>query len=259
MQAKRRKYILELLVENHSVSVTELCERLNVSEMTIRRDLRALEQEGLLRRTHGGAVSSLGRSYEPLLRVRAEENTAQKAAIGRKAAEMIQDGHSIALDVGTTTLEIARALRDKHNLTIITASLPIALEIVSNFSMESDVRLILTGGIVRAGELSMVGEIARHTYQHLHVDIAFIGAGGINPGVGLTEFNLEDTQIKQVLLQTAQHRVLVADSSKFGRTTFATIAPLSAIDTIITDTGLAPEMLKALRDHHIRVILADPI
>ncbi|WP_119066509.1 DeoR/GlpR family DNA-binding transcription regulator [Aggregatilinea lenta] len=257
MQAKRRKYILDLLMEHHGVSVTELCERLNVSEMTIRRDLRALELEGLLRRTHGGAVSNLGRSYEPLLRVRAEENTDQKASIGKKAAEMVEDGHSIALDVGTTTLEIARALRDKHNLTIITASLPIALEIVSNFSMESDVRLILTGGIVRPGELSMVGEIARHTYATLHVDIAFIGAGGISPAVGITEFNLDDTQIKQELLRTAQRKVLVADSSKFGRTTFATIAPLSAIDTIVTDTGITPEMLKTLHDRHIRVILAE--
>ena len=257
MQAKRREYILDLLVANHSVSVTKLCEHLGVSEMTIRRDLRALETEGLLRRTHGGAVSNMGRSYEPLLRLRAGENTHQKAAIGRKAAEMVQDGHSIALDVGTTTLEIARALHDKHNLTIITASLPIALEIVSNFTMESDVRLILTGGIVRAGELSMVGEIARHTYQNLHVDIAFFGAGGISPDVGLTEFNLEDTQVKQALLATAQHKVLVADSSKFGRTTFATIAPLSAIDTIVTDSGLTPEMLKALRDRHIRVMLAE--
>jgi DeoR/GlpR family transcriptional regulator of sugar metabolism len=257
MQAKRRKYILDLLMEHHSVSVTHLCEHLRVSEMTIRRDLRALELEGLLRRTHGGAVSNLGRSYEPLLRVRAEENTDQKASIGRKAAEMVEDGHSIALDVGTTTLEIARALREKHNLTIITASLPIALEIVSNFSMEADVRLILTGGIVRPGELSMVGEIARHTYATLHVDIAFIGAGGISPAVGITEFNLDDTQIKQELLRTAQRRVLVADSSKFGRTTFATIAPLSAVDTIVTDTGIAPEMLKVLHDQHIRVILAE--
>jgi DeoR/GlpR family transcriptional regulator of sugar metabolism len=256
-QVHRQKLILDLINREHRVTVEELCEQFAVSEMTIRRDLRVLEQEGLLKRTHGGAVSNLGRSYEPPLLIRAAENTAAKVAIGRKAAEMVRDGHSIALDIGTTTLEIVRALHDKHNLTILTASLPIACEIASTFPLGSDIRLILTGGIVRAGELSLIGDIATHTYSHLHVDVAFIGAGGIHLEEGLTEYNLEDTQVKQVLIRTAQEKVLVADSSKFGRATFASICPLSAIDTVVTDSSIEPDIVRALRDRHIRVVIAE--
>jgi DeoR/GlpR family transcriptional regulator of sugar metabolism len=253
----RKKLILDLINQEHRVTVEELREQFTVSEMTIRRDLRALEQEGLLKRTHGGAVSNLGRSYEPPLLIRAAENRTAKVAIGRKAAEMVRDGDSIALDVGTTTLEIVRALHAKHNLTILTASLPIAYEIASTFPLGSDIRLILTGGIVRAGELSLIGDIATHTYSHLHVDVAFIGAGGVHLEEGLTEYNLEDTQVKQVLIRTAQEKVLVADSSKFGRATFASICPLSAIDTIVTDSGIEPDLVRALRDRHIRVVIAE--
>ncbi len=257
IQSERRRQILDLLMRQQAVSVADLRARFHVSEMTIRRDLMALEQEGLLRRTHGGAVSNLGRSYEPLFRVRAEEHQTEKQRIGRRAAELVQAGDSIALDVGTTTQEVARALRDRRNLTIITASLPIAFELVSTFPVESDIRLIVTGGIVRAGELSLVGELARSAYENLHVDIAFIGAGGVSLDAGLTEYNLEDTQIKRTLLYSAQRKVLVADSSKFGRTTFATIGPLSVIDTIVTDAGLSPEMDRALRDLGIKVLIAE--
>ncbi len=256
-QAERQRIILELLTQNHTVLVADLCEQFNVSEMTVRRDLRALENEGLLRRTHGGAVSNLGRSYEPPLPVRSGENTAAKQAIGRAAAELVRDGHSIALDVGTTTLEIVRALSGKHNLTILTASLPIAMEIIGKYPMESDVRLILTGGIVRAGELSLVGDIAIQTYSTLHVDLAFIGAGGVDIDDGMTEYNLEDTQVKQALLKTAQRKILVADSTKFGRTTFASIAPLETIDMVITDADIEPEIVRALKQMRVQVLIAD--
>jgi DeoR/GlpR family transcriptional regulator of sugar metabolism len=256
-QIHRQKLILDLINQHQEVAVGDLCERFAVSEMTIRRDLRTLEQGGLLRRTHGGAVSNLGRSYEPPLLIRAAENKAAKVAIGRKAADMVRDGHSIALDVGTTTLEIARALRDRHNLTILTASLPIACEIAATFPLGSDIRLILTGGIVRPGELSMIGDIAITTYSHLYVDVAFIGAGGVHLEEGLTEYNLEDTQVKQALIRTAQEKVLVADSSKFGRATFASIGPLAVIDTIVTDSGIALDIVRDLRDRHIRVVIAD--
>jgi DeoR/GlpR family transcriptional regulator of sugar metabolism len=154
--------------------------------MTIRRDLRELDREGLLRRVHGGAISNLGRSYEPPYQIRTTRQIEAKRAIGRKAAEMIFDGDSLALDVGTTTLEVVRFLHGKRNLTILTASLPIANEIASSLSLTADVRLILTGGIVRAGELSMVGHIAEETYRSLRVDKAFIGIGGLNLESGLT-------------------------------------------------------------------------
>jgi DeoR/GlpR family transcriptional regulator of sugar metabolism len=169
---------------------------------------------------------------------------------------MIFDGDSIALDIGTTTLEVARALQGKRNLTIITASLPIANEIASKASLHSDVRLILTGGILRPGEFSMIGHMANQAYREFHVDKAFIGVGGLSLETGLTEYNLEDALVKRPLLEKANRRIVVADGSKFNRTTFATIGPLSAIDTVITDGSAPTEVIQALENLGIQVLIA---
>jgi len=257
MQSERRRKILEIIQESGSTSVAELCGRFDVSEMTIRRDLRDLDREGSLRRVHGGAVSNLGRSYEPPYIVRTTRNEEKKRAIGRRAADLVLDGDSIALDIGTTTLEIARALQGRRNVTIITASLPVANEIISRLSLKADVRLILTGGIVRSGELSMTGHIAARTYSDFHVDKAFIGVGGMSVEDGLTEYNLEDALVKKPLLQNAHQRIVVADSSKIGRTTFASVAPLSLVNTLITDSDLPHEVLQDLQKLGIEVLLVE--
>jgi DeoR/GlpR family transcriptional regulator of sugar metabolism len=256
MQSDRRTKIIEIVQESGSRSVTDLVDLFGVSEMTIRRDLRDLDREGQLRRVHGGAVSNLGRSYEPPYAVRSTRNDVKKRAIGALAAGLVQDGDSLALDVGTTTLEIAQALQGKRNLTIITASLPVANEIVSNLSLTSDVRLILTGGIVRSDELSMIGDIAARSYCDFHVDKAFIGVGGISLEDGLTEYNLEDAMVKKPLLRNAQQRIVVADSSKFGRTTFTSIAPLDMVHTIITDSDVRRDMVESLQRLGIEVLIA---
>ena len=257
MQSDRRRKIVEMVQQSGSMTVAGLCELFDVSEMTIRRDLRDLDREGSLRRVHGGAVSSLGRSYEPPYTMRSTRNPEKKRAIGHKAAELILDGDSIALDVGTTTLEIAQALQGKHNLTILTASLPIANQIVAMLSLTSDARLILTGGIVRPGELSLIGHIAVQTYAAFHVDKAFIGVAGISLEDGLTEYNLEDALVKQPLIQNANQRIVVADSSKLGKTKFATIAPLSSVDTLVTDSDIPVEMIQALQELGIEVLVAE--
>jgi len=256
MKAERQRQIIELVMRDGRVTTTDLFERFGVSEMTVRRDLRELQREGLLRRVYGGAVNNLGRSYEPPYQLRSTRNLEAKKAIGRKAAEMVFDGDSIALDVGTTTVEIVRALEDRHNLTIITPSLPIANEVVSRFSLDSQVRLIVTGGIVRSGELSMIGNIAEQMYRDLHVDKAFVGIGGLSLEDGLTEYNLEDALIKRSLLKSAHQIIVVADGSKLGRTTFASIGPLSCVDTIVTDSSAPEDVLEALREMRIRVIVA---
>jgi DeoR/GlpR family transcriptional regulator of sugar metabolism len=257
MRAERQRKILELIAQNGQVAVADLCMLFGVSEMTVRRDLSELDREGLLRRVHGGAMSSLGRSYEPPYPLRATENLRYKQAIGRTAAKMISDGESVAFDIGTTTLEIARALEGKRNLTILTASLTIANEIVVNYSLESDVRLILTGGVVRARELSMIGDYASRMYADFHVDKAFVGIGGISLKDGLTEYNLEDALVKQALIRSANQVVVVADSTKFGRTTFASVGPLSSVHTVITDLEAPTEMVAALRRMDIEMVIAE--
>lgn len=253
---ERHSRIIEIVLEKGRITIPEICQLFSVSEMTARRDLNELDRRGLLRRIHGGAVANLGRSYEPPFPMRAAKNQEVKVAIGRKAAELIYDGDSIALDVGTTTLEIVRWLKGKRNLTIITNCLPIANRVVDVLSLEADARLIITGGIVRPRELSMIGALPERVYQEFHVDKAFIGIAGISLDDGLTEYNMEDAQIKKNLLHSAREKIVVADSSKFGVTTFVSVAPLTAVDKIVTDAGASPEMIEQIREMGVEVVLA---
>lgn len=257
IQSERRRLIAEQVQRAGSVTVSELCEHFDVSEMTIRRDLQDMDRGGLLRRVHGGAVSNLGRSYEPPLQIRSTTQSGAKKAIGRKASELIVNGDSVALDIGTTTREIVPFLHEKRNLTIITASIPIINDIIADLSLTSDVRLIVTGGIIRPGELSMTGQIATHTYESFHVDKAFIGIGGISIDDGLTEYNVEDALVKQPLIQNAHLRVVVVDSSKLGRTTFASVSPISSVDVVITDSEAPRKIVSELEARGIEVIIVD--
>jgi DeoR/GlpR family transcriptional regulator of sugar metabolism len=252
----RWNQIVEIVVNKGQISISEICQLFDVSEMTARRDLNGLDRKGLLRRTHGGAIANLGRSYEPPFLARIDKHQEEKSLIGLRAADLILDGDSIALDVGTTTLEIIKGLKDKRNLTIVTNSLQIANEIVGTLSLETDVRLVLTGGIVRARELSMVGHIPEYVYQDLHVDKAFIGIAGISIEDGLTEFNIEDAQIKRALLKTAREKIVVADSSKFGVTTLASVASLKSIDKIVTDSCAPAGLSERIREIGVDVVLA---
>jgi DeoR/GlpR family transcriptional regulator of sugar metabolism len=255
LKEERYQKILEIIATDGKITVGDIVRFFGVSDMTARRDIKLLEQSGLLRQVHGGAISNLGRSYEPPYSIRSSQATQAKKAIGKAAAEMVLNGDSIVLDVGTTTMEVARALVDRRSLTIITASLPIANEIISKFSLENDIRLILTGGIVRARELSMIGHIAQETFSQFQVDKAFIGVGGINIKSGLTEYNLEDALVKKPLLKTARQKIVVAEGKKLGRSVFATIGPITDIDTIITDITASEDQVRSIRDIGIEVIV----
>lgn len=254
---ERQNRIVERISDQGRISVPDICEMFGVSEMTARRDLNELDRQGLLRRTHGGAVANLGRSYEPPFQIRSTKNNPAKTAIGMKAAELIDDGDSVALDVGTTTLEIVPGLVGKRNLTIVTSCLQIAVRIVDLISLEIDARLILAGGIVRPRELSMIGSLPQRVFEDLHVDKAFIGVGGISLEDGLTEYNMEDTQIKQVLIRSAREKIIVADGSKFGVTTFVSVAPLLNVDKIVTDKSAPADMVEEIRKIGVDVLIAD--
>ena len=255
--AERHNKIVELVLDKGQVTITDICTMFDISEMTARRDLNALDRQGLLRRVHGGAITNLGRSYEPSFQTRTVKNQNAKIAIGLKAAELIYDGDSIALDVGTTTLETVQGLKGKRNLTIVTSCLQIANKVVDQLSLDIDARLILAGGIIRPRELSMIGPIPEQVYQELHVDKAFIGIGGVSLEDGLTEYNIEDTQIKKILIRSAREKIVVADGSKFGVTTFASVAPLNAVDKIVTDNSAPEHMISQIREQGVEVILAN--
>ena len=256
-QDERQRAILEMIAKKGRVTISEICKAFDISEMTARRDLRELDRQGSLRRVHGGAISSLGRSYEPPYAMRSTQSIDAKQAIGCKAAKMVLDGDSIALDVGTTTMEVARALPGKRDLTIITASLSIANFIAANFSLGVDVRLIVTGGIVRPREFSMIGQLAASAYQDFYVDKAFIGVGGLTLEAGLTEYNLEDALVKRYLIASAREKIVVAEGGKFGRTTLARIAPLSAVQTVVTDKTAPVELVNEFTRQGVNVVIAD--
>lgn len=253
---ERQRRIAEKVLDEGQISIAQIIDLFGVSEITARRDLNELDRQGLLRRVHGGAIASLGRSYEPHFQTRTAKNKTEKIIIGIKAAEQVFDGDSIALDVGTTTLEIVRGLIDKRNLTIVTSSIQIANEVIATLSLDTNVRLILAGGVVRARELSMVGMIAERTVRELHVDKAFIGIGGISLRDGLTEYNMEDARMKQVLIESAQEKFVVADSGKFGRTTFTTVGPITSVDAIITDGNAPMDQVEKITSMGVRVIVA---
>jgi len=253
LPAERRKTILELIETQSSLSVVELSKVLGVSDMTVRRDLRMLSNSGLLERVHGGALSRRGRSYEPPYFIREKESGRHKALIGQKAATLIQQGDSVALDVGSTTLELARNMSGIANLSVLTSSLRVTNELVDS----PNIRLILTGGMVRQQELSLIGYIAERTYQEFRVDKAFVGVGGIHVDAGLTEYNLEDAQVKKSLIANADQVIVLADSRKLGETCFAYIAPLSCVDILVTDADAHPDMLELFRKNGVEVIIAE--
>lgn len=251
LSVERQQAIVDLLDKNGTIQVADLVEMFGVSEMTIRRDLDILERKGLLRRVHGGAINNRGRSYEPPFLVRTMEHIEEKQRIGEAAAALVQNGDSLMLDVGTTTLEVARNLEDYRNLTIITSCFQIASLLVE----QPGIRLILTGGILRRGELSLVGHLAERAINEFYVDKFFMGTGGIDLEAGFTEFNLEDTLVKQAMLRRAKDITVVADSSKFGQIAFTAIAPLEAANRIITDRGIPSQVAQGIRDKGIELIL----
>jgi DeoR/GlpR family transcriptional regulator of sugar metabolism len=248
---ERRRIILQLLDEYNTVSVADLVARFGVSEMTVRRDLDALEKQGVLQRVHGGAISARSRGYEPPFLNRSLVHQEEKRRIAAKAATFVQDGDSLALDVGTTTLELARQLQARHNLTVITPSFRIAGVLAEN----PHSRVILTGGILRPGELSLIGRMAEDAFRHYFVDKLFLGVGGIDLDAGLTEYNIEDAQVKQAMIRSAREVIVLADASKFGRVAFAAVAALDNVTRIITDDSLPPDIVTALQDRDIEVLL----
>lgn len=251
-QENRHKAILSAVEVQGTVRVAELAKQLNVTEMTIRRDLSLLERQGLLKRVHGGGISARGRSYEPTLQLRKTEHIAEKQRIARIACEFIKEGDFIALDVGSTTYELARHLVDRHNLTVITPSLLIA-NLLAN---QPGLRLILPGGIVRPGETSMIGELSHRAFEMFHIDRLFLGVGGIDSKAGLTEYNWDDTLVKQAMLKTAKQVVALADSSKFERIGTVKIATLESLDVLVTDQEPPLALADVLRKVNVKVIVA---
>lgn len=251
-QDNRHKAILSTVEVQGTVKVADLAKQLKVTEMTIRRDLSLLEHQGVLKRVHGGGISARGRSYEPTLQHRKTEHITEKQRIARTASNLVKEGDFIALDVGSTTYELARRLVDRNNLTVITPSLLIA-NVLAN---QPGLRLILPGGIVRPGETSMIGELSHRAFEMFHVDRLFLGVGGVDSQAGLTEYNWDDTLVKQAMLKTAKQVIALADSSKFERIGTVKISLLDSLDVLVTDQEPPSALVEALNKADVEVIVA---
>lgn len=252
MDARARwSLILDHLREHARVTVPDLCRATGVSAMTIRRDLEELERQGALRRIHGGATSPESRSYEPPFALRAGHEVEVKRLLGRRAAALVSPGDVVMLDSGTTCLEIARALADVEPITIVTPSLR-AVEVLQS---APGVRLVVAGGVVRSGELSLIGDLAVQTLEQVRCDIAFLGVGGIDAEAGATEYNLDDTAVKRAATRTSRRRFVVADHSKVGAVALARICPIEQVDGLITDAGADSAATEAISQRGVDVLV----
>lgn len=251
---QRAQLILETLLHAGSVSVEELMARFQVSAATVRRDLMELEQRGRLRRTHGGAMPVEPLLYEPFrhdssFHEQIERFTQEKRRIGLAAAALIRDGETISLTAGTTTTQVTRSLRPRSNVTVVTNTVNVAMEL----SQRDDVQVMVTGGFLRGGWFSLVGSTAAHTLSQIFVDKVFIGVNGIDAGKGLTAFHPEEAAVNRVMIQQAKQKIVVVDHSKLGVVVTSLICPATDVDLLITDTGATDEQIAPFEKLGIQV------
>ena len=247
-QPERLGAILERLSMNGTISVVRLAREFGVSSATIRRDLRLLQRQRLLERTHGGAISQ-GVLYELPLRYKSARAHEQKLRIAREAGSRVPDGSAIGLTGGTTTTEVARVLVDRQRLTVVTN----ALNIASEMAVRPNLKLVVTGGVARAESYELVGPIAEASLEGLNLDVVFLAVNGISPNAGLTTHHEIEAGTNRALLQRARQVIVVADSSKIGKVAFARICQLADVDELITDDGADADALSALRESGIEV------
>ncbi len=245
----RRQAIIEALEETGQLSVTELSQRFDVSEVTIRADLQALSEQGLIQRVRGGAIITTvlpDLSYE----VRMQLNAAQKTKIGQMAASMVQDGDTIMLDASTTAQAITPYLKNISELTVVTNGLKVAMSLLAY----PGIHVILVGGSLRREGLSLIGPLDCGLIQDIYIRIGFFGARGFTIEEGLTDVNINEVRTKREMVERCRQVVGVLDSHKWGRIATATFASLQEIDAIITDAKAPPDMVEEVRRHGIDVI-----
>ncbi|HMP76697.1 MAG TPA: DeoR/GlpR family DNA-binding transcription regulator [Kiritimatiellia bacterium] len=232
--------------------VDEICEALRVSPATTRRDLEHLEKAGHLRRVHGGAVSVESRTEEPLFDDKTALFSSEKRAIAKAALALVQPGDSIFLDGGSTVLELARLLRDRTNLTVVTNSLRAASELSGQGP-----RVIVIGGELRRLSQTLVGPLTRHLLGDLRVDRAFMGTIGLTATEGLTTTDTNEAFTKTEVIRRATEVVVLADHAKIGKVSFVNAGRLDDIDVLVTDRKADKAFLKEARAHGVRVVTAE--
>ena len=245
----RHQFILNRLDEFGKVNVIKLSKDLNVSEVTIRKDLKLLEDKKLLFRTHGGANKVNPYTADKSVLIKEQINTSEKERIGLYAAQLIGQNDSVIIGSGTTAYALAMSIARENRLTVITASLNIALKL----SDDPMIDVLQLGGQIRATSKSAIGSYAEKILEDLSCGILFLGADGVDLEQGITTTNLMEAKLNQKMMKAAQYTVVLADSSKMGRKGLAKICALDQIEQIITDNKISAQMVKSLEDLGIKV------
>lgn len=246
---ERKQLILEYLQQNARATVQELSKCLEVSESTIRRDLKELEEARLLSRTHGGAIASQTVNFEPTYKEKEDQFKREKEALARVALKWVEEGDTILLDSGTTIFHLVQELKSFSRLTIVTNSLIFAQELQGVHGIE----VIVTGGTLRRETQSLVGPIAEQALDKIRVDKAFIATNGLDLTEGLTTPNLHEAAMKSKMIKTAQTIILLTDHSKVGKVTFAKFAEITDVHMCIIDDQVSESVVNALRKRGVEV------
>ena len=249
----RRHRILERVAEEQTIHVGELAREFDVSEMTIRRDIRRLERDGFVRQTYGGATAHLTRALDVAFNARALQHTREKRRIGMRATHLLGDARVVFVGIGTTAEQFARFLPVQPGLVVVTASLPTASLLGTR-----PVEVVALGGAVRRDELTCVGPVAAATLARFRFDLAVIGAAGLSAKWGLTEMNDDEAEIQRLAIERAARVVVIADGSKIGTATNAIVADAAVVTTLVTD-GSAPSVERAaLIAAGLDIVIAGP-
>ncbi len=257
---ERQNKILEVLYAKKIIKISEIVHMFNVSNETARRDLESVQDLGIAKRVYGGAVlieENTNRNGDPIQFGPAgswgkQNGRAERDAIGKKAAEFIHEGDSVCLGVGTTVHEISKHITQMKDVTVITNSIAVLTELA-----DSDITLYILGGLVDVNERTMKGSIPENSLRMFYVDKAFIGAGGITFDGGITDYDLQEATLKNLICDHANKVYLVAHSDKFGTNAFSYSCPLSRVNVIITDPMLPESYAARIREMGIELIFAD--
>ncbi|EOH94424.1 DeoR/GlpR family DNA-binding transcription regulator [Enterococcus pallens] len=250
---ERKEYILDSLDTKHSVRINELSQNLKVTRETIRRDLNTLEKEGMIKKVHGGAILD-NQTGETDYEKRKIERWHAKEKIAKLAASYIEEGDSIYLDYGTTTLALAKEICKMKNITVVTNTIPIINTLLKN----DEIDIIIPGGLLRSNESSLFGQFALNNMCEIFVNIGFFGCSGIESKAGVTSHHMGEVQVSKQMVQQSQNVIILADQSKFGTMAFNRTASLEEIDIVITDSlGTDSKDYDALNEHGIELNFAE--
>lgn len=249
---ERRNQIISILNTTNNIVVNDLASKFKVSVATIRRDLTALENLGKLKRVYGGAISSNAQTTSYIaFNKRITDYTKEKDDIAKEVLKLLMTGDTILLSIGTTTLQIAKKIKQTEGLTVLSNSLPVINELAG-----SKVSVFALGGKVRLNEFSIVGNLVQETLSSFHIDKAIIGCGGFSLEDGITEYSYDIAQLSSYFIKHSDTTILVTDSSKFGKNVSVKVENSNKIETIVTDNNITEEWKNKLSEYGYKVIIA---